>query len=553
MIELEVVNGIAKGNTLRTNAPYITIGRSQADSIVVPDAYVSWHHGEISQRDKHYRYRDLNSTHGTILRRMDAERYIDTVVLREGDELLLAGPENSVRVNAIIPGEGAPGEFTLTVARQASDEPGPPEEVLGDDSHALQTILRLDRAMQSLKSMDSNSLFTVLTEKIAEIYPELEYVAVVQESGDTVFIEHCGFQRKGARCRTSSTILRKTLGRKGGIIFEISDERVAPQDEESATLSPRSMTSAPDATGICIPLLKGSQGDSYLQMERRLVQGRFSGRDLNLVSSMASRVINRIDHLALNRRYLSMSQNAAIGVFTKMIAHDIKNYLTFAQYIDEKLQNVDEHPDIVLGVERAYRLALGMGNLTGSGSKPTSRISLPETAGGIMREFHLLFQKRCAFEAVVLGNATDIVSNEELLRRTLWNLVMNAFYAFGNRDPAISEPPLVRLRIEPKGKKNVIIRVEDNAGGIDSRTLDYLEKAFALVRDVYEREEDLIHVVETIYNMEGFTNRVGLFFTAVAVNDMWGTIAVTTEKGKGSVFTVQLPRKIDKLRDLLRF
>ena len=48
-------------------------------------------------------------------------------------------------------------------------------------------------------------------------------------------------------------------------------------------------------------------------------------------------------------------------------------------------------------------------------------------------------------------------------------------------------------------------------------------------------------------------NRVGLFFAAVAVNDMVGSIAVEPNGKDGTTFTIQLPKKIKELKGLLRF
>jgi sensor histidine kinase regulating citrate/malate metabolism len=74
-----------------------------------------------------------------------------------------------------------------------------------------------------------------------------------------------------------------------------------------------------------------------------------------------------------------------------------------------------------------------------------------------------------------------------------------------------------------------------------------------MIQQVYTHEEELIHVVDAISHMEGFTNSVGLFFTAVAVNDMSGEISVQTKQRVGSVFRIVLPIKVEALNRLLRF
>ena len=65
----------------------VSIGRSPGHTVVIDDPFVSRHHGEITLLEKGYQYRDLNSTHGTILTRRGEENYVRQVVLR-GDDLL---------------------------------------------------------------------------------------------------------------------------------------------------------------------------------------------------------------------------------------------------------------------------------------------------------------------------------------------------------------------------------------------------------------------------------------------------------------------------------
>src|ERR1700685_4386064 len=51
----------------------LTIGRSPANDLVVPDEIVSWEHGEIALREGAYRYRHLSHRNPTILRRRGSE------------------------------------------------------------------------------------------------------------------------------------------------------------------------------------------------------------------------------------------------------------------------------------------------------------------------------------------------------------------------------------------------------------------------------------------------------------------------------------------------
>ena len=553
MVELEVIAGVAAGNSITTNVPCITVGRSQEDTVVIPDPHVSRHHGEVLQRGARYQYRDLSSTHGTVLRRDGLERPVEQVQLNKGDELLLAGPENVLRVNSVSVEAASADDVTLAFDHEYEDELGQPEEVFANDARALRAILRLDKRILSLGRMGSTELLAALMDHLAGLYPHLDYIAITRKSGGRVLIEQCGPVREGLIPRGSSRLLRQARDKKGGIIFNTSGGRVLSTESQQLDLRPKSVTVDYDTTGICVPLALEFGDRKYLQLERAKLHGSFTRRDLNLASAMVPRVVDRINYQALNERYDRIGQKAAIGIFAEMIAHDMKNYLAFAPFITEKLDDASGHPDVIKGVQRALKLAVGMGELSGSRAKPLDRISPVAAARGIAAEFSGLYKNRCRFEAVPAGSRVHIVSNEELLYRVLWNLVMNAYHAFENRDEAVTEQPLVRLRVENKGSKGVQIRVEDNAGGIKPKTFTYLTNSFRFVRNLYEKDEDLIRVVGAIHTMQGFTNRVGLFFTAVAVNDMHGTISAKTNEGKGTTFTLQLPKSIDTLRGLLKF
>ena len=54
-----------------------------------------------------------------------------------------------------------------------------------------------------------------------------------------------------------------------------------------------------------------------------------------------------------------------------------------------------------------------------------------------------------------------------------------------------------------------------------------------------------------IGEMDGFTNSIGLFFTAAALNDLNGTLEVESKPGSGSTFTIRVPETISATKNLL--
>lgn len=278
---------------------------------------------------------------------------------------------------------------------------------------------------------------------------------------------------------------------------------------------------------------------------------------LTSVSDILANVIERKRsddaRMELIRQNHLLRMNATLGVFAAMIGHDIKNYLFFEKKLSEVLDDpLRQHPGIVKGIERARRMAQGMKDLTMPSDTAPQTFRVAEMAQSQVEEFETLFGEHCHFLIHCAGEIPLITSVEPLLSRVIFNLLMNAFHAAENRPESLREPPYVRLCLEASGD-GVSISVEDNAGGIGQRTLGYMERLFGMVHDAYHDQGNLFDVVSAISSMEGFAGGVGLFFTAVAVQDMSGTISVKCVPGHGSTFIIWLPERIAALRKLLRF
>ena len=182
MIELEIVSGAAAGQRLKTYAPTVSIGRAPEQTVVVPDRSVSRHHGEIVLLNAQYQYRDLNSTHGTTLRREGLDSPVRQVSLQEGDQLVLGLTDNIVRVLAVSLDLIESEDIALTMEHESVDTYAAPEKVFAHDSQALRTVVHMDtQLMDSTITTEREVVRTLLTH-IPALFEKLDYVAVVEES-----------------------------------------------------------------------------------------------------------------------------------------------------------------------------------------------------------------------------------------------------------------------------------------------------------------------------------------------------------------------------------
>lgn len=558
MIELEIISGVAQGQHLKTNAPFVSVGRSPEHTIVIADPRVSRHHGEFLFLGTGYQYRDLNSTHGTILNRNGDLNLVRQVVLRDGDELNFGGTDNRLVVLHIALEEVDRRERTITTLHAPEDKFSAPEDLFAHDSKALRTLVEFDSRIMDSSLLSERQLFRALLEHIPRLFDDLEYVAIVDWTDDGPQPYDYELVNPEGKVRLSSTLIALARRKGRGIVYEVNRDEARVSGGIEATLSERSQILELDtgrgSRGICVPVGGRRPSSRFLQFERAGPHRGFREEDVGLVSSMVLRVADRVDNLNLVQQNQRLSHNASLGVFAGMIGHDIKNYLFYSKKLSEiRNDSFADHPGIIKGIDRARKLAQGMKDLAAPGKVTLSTFSLRDFVQAMVDEFNSLFGKLCTFEMRVEDGLPPVTTSEDLLNRVVWNLVMNAYHSTENRPRSMTEPPWIRIRVKKGEEDSLIVKVADNAGGIGPKTLEYIQRSFDMIRRAYQRQEDLLDVVNEMSFMGGFTNSIGLFFTAVATNDLNGTIAVKTRERQGSVFTVQIPITIDQLKNLLRF
>lgn len=554
MIELEATGRKLSGNRIVTDAPYILIGRSPASNLIYPDPRVSWHHGEVVYRDKQYFYFDLRSTHGSVLRRDSVDRPVQAVRLKAGDTILLAGDENAVRVRHLAQDEFTRDDVAITISGELGRQGAIAEDLFIDDAAALRAFLALERALARGDESGRTGMLQSLLECLKGLYPELDYAAVLEERNTEILLSQSLSLSNRAFPRKSTRICTRAKESRDGITFEVSGAKLFEAHADTPQkLSDVSATIEHDTTGICVPLRIDKGTAFFVQVERAATHERFSNRDLVLVRAMVFRTEDRIRHLDITQRYNAASQNAALGIFAQTLAHDIKNALTFAPYMKEKLADPARHADVVRGVETAYQLARCLQSPSRSDARTMGEYSLARLADTVVGTFSSLFEDRCRFESVCESSREKIVGYGHLLYRTVWNLVINAYNAHENNERTPRGERYIRLCIGNDPDGNAQISIEDNAGGMHPDVLVFFQHAFAMIKDACDRETDILQVVEMMKREEGAVNRVGLFFTAIAVYDMDGRIEVHSQDGAGTRFVITLPERIEKLKGLLQF
>ncbi len=123
-----------------------------------------------------------------------------------------------------------------------------------------------------------------------------------------------------------------------------------------------------------------------------------------------------------------------------------------------------------------------------------------------------------------VGLSTDLVSgatieiDRELLRRTVVNVLNNAFHAVSNDDKKEK-----RVKVESRiDENNIVIIFSDNGCGMS--------------------EETRLKALEPLFSTKGFGVGLGLSIVKDLIEAHGGTVGLTSTEGEGSVVTLHIPQ-----------
>jgi Nif-specific regulatory protein len=167
-------------------AEAIDIGRSNDNSVCIPDSRISGHHAVINQRKGSYWYRDLQSTNGSLHLRGDTKTIVDgegtvDVCLAHGDVLFLGDVDDPIVLYVTIEDAPTPAlapEGTI-VAQRSMDDAADLQDILLRDGPATQggDILRLLRTIGG--EADVEVVFEHVAEHLLNALPLAQTVVLV--------------------------------------------------------------------------------------------------------------------------------------------------------------------------------------------------------------------------------------------------------------------------------------------------------------------------------------------------------------------------------------
>lgn len=257
---------------------------------------------------------------------------------------------------------------------------------------------------------------------------------------------------------------------------------------------------------------------------------------MGVIAATAAYLIKKM-RIADEQRLLSFhkleysNKLAAIGRLAASVAHEINNPLAIInekaglikdlftirkQYSgDEKLLAMVD--SIIRSVSRAGAITKRLLTFAKNFDASMETIylgKLIEDVLGFMRKDAELRAINIKIDAPL--NVPPIQSDRGKLQQIFLNIINNAFLA-------VKEGGNLEISVSRKDKENVSVRIKDDGCGISKENLDHIFEPFFSTRV-----------------KEGGTG-LGLSITYGLVQELGGRIAVESELGKGTTFTITLP------------
>jgi signal transduction histidine kinase len=311
------------------------------------------------------------------------------------------------------------------------------------------------------------------------------------------------------------------------------------------------------------PVSAGGEGDEIgrltfaLEEMRRALRDKLrSTEEVNLDLERA--VQNRTSDLAKKNRELAETLDkltqaqaqlvrseklASIGQLVAGIAHEINNpvnaIVNTVGPLEEaifELDAVDEQTrveasrdirDMVRvvqrGAQRTKAIVQALHNYSRTDDESVVEFDIDRSIDDSLELLRHLLKQQVTVEKH-FGEAGRVRGHAGQIGQVFMNLLTNAAQAVGGREAAA-------IRIESRGDgERVVVKIADNGPGIPSHVLPRIWDPFFTTKDVGEGTGLGLSIVHELVERHG------------------GTIEVETELGKGTTFTVTLPRTVSDLR-----
>lgn len=392
--------------------------------------------------------------------------------------------------------------------------------------HKFQVLQRISNFISSISSL--HKLLTLIMEESKSILNAEASSLLLYDSKEKVLFFEVATGEKGGAVKT----IKLKLGQ--GIAGACAKEKKIINVKDTAK-DKRFFTSADNKSHfktkniLAVPLTgKGGKLLGVLEVLNKKGGRPFDKKDEELMEIIAGEASLAVENAQLYIENMKSAKMAGVGETMLSLSHDIKNILnglTGGIYLlDEPMASVqgeyvqDGWKIVKTNVNRISELILDMLNYSQKKKPLFQKVALGNFIKDTVSVYEeKLKEKNISVEYVFDSGVQEVMIDSTGMSRVLLNLFSNAFEVVPEGSGKI------RLCTEGiPGKGCYSLKVEDNGSGIPP--------------------ENLKKIFDIFFSTKGHKGTgLGLAVVKKIVNEHKGTIAVASEPGKGTVFTITAP------------
>jgi signal transduction histidine kinase len=544
---LFVIRGADQGKRFEVRDKAVALGRDGTNPIRLHDNEISRRHAELRQTPQGYRLVDLGSANGTYVN----GNPIDQAPLRSGDQV-------QIGQTVMLYSEGASSERDVTrrvdllnnVGRDdrsaiiRSIPAGEGSKVLDAPSEAAGDWLKVRLANLAVMYQATQAISHIVDPD--ELLPrvlQLVFESIGADRGAILLVDEEGqFTPKAVRWRAaedpddrlqiSRTIVEFVRSQGQGVITAdaTTDKRFGPAE---------SIVGSGVREAICVPIQGRHTVLGVLYADTLTPQDftdaspkrRFTPEHLTLMVAIGHQSGLAIENTRLYQEKVQAERLAAIGQTIATLSHHIKNILQGIRggsyLIDMGLNQRDEAivrrgwTIVEKNQAKIYNLVMDMLSFSKDREPALEACDLNQVVGDVVE----LMQSRAAELGVELAwkpgpNFPEVLIDPEGMHRAVLNIVTNALDAAEDRERARVEVATEWDEAEAIAR----ISVQDNGVGI--------------------APEDIKTIFQIFESRKGGRGTgLGLPVSRKIVREHSGEVHVTSKRGKGSMFVIELPMR----------
>ncbi|QWR76474.1 PAS domain-containing sensor histidine kinase [Candidatus Magnetomonas plexicatena] len=387
-------------------------------------------------------------------------------------------------------------------------------------------LTEIKKAEDTLKRLNDDLELRV-KERTAQLYHAASYLeSVLTSLTDALFVINSSFTIR--RVNLSACIMleykeKELVGKDIKSVFSENLETVINEVRTHEKAKDEFMT-VRTKTGQTIPVLVNLSRLGKKNEETIIVVHDM--RDIKKLEEETQRI---------QLKMLSASKMATLGEIATGIAHEINQPLTYISsfiqglLLDIRKQRLDEkevQKDAGTAYKQVGRIVDIIQHLRTFGRRDDLELT-PVNIETVLNNTMLLIGERIRLKNIKLQRTLEknelpcVPGSANQLEQVFINLLQNAMDAFpkGTANPTIK----VNVSLSSEKRKWVVIKISDNASGIDPENLDKIFEPFFTTKEV------------------GKGTGLGLSIVYGIISEHNGTIACESVKNKGTVFTIKIP------------